>query len=55
MMNFFLTEPTMTDGLANYLDQFKYSNAVSKDLWKALTDQAKKESKVWACGPRTAG
>ena len=47
MMNFFLTEATMTEGLATYLEAFKYKNAVSKNLWDALTAQAKKENKVW--------
>ena len=45
----------MTAGLANYLEAYKYKNAVSKNLWDALTEQAKKENKVSCCFRCTFG
>lgn len=35
----------MTAGLAKYLDKYKYANAVSKNLWDALSSQAQLENK----------
>ena len=29
-------------GLHNYLEKFKYRNAVTEDLWEALSDASKK-------------
>lgn len=36
MLNDYLTESVFRDGIRAYLKQFKYSNAKTMDLWRAL-------------------
>lgn len=40
MMNSFLGEETFKQGIRNYIDKHKFSNAEQDDLWSSLTDEA---------------
>lgn len=40
MMNNFLGEETFQQGIRNYIDKYKFSNAEQDDLWSSLTDVA---------------
>lgn len=40
MMNMFLGEETFKQGIRNYIDKHKFSNAEQDDLWSSLTDEA---------------
>ncbi|XP_018019808.1 puromycin-sensitive aminopeptidase-like protein, partial [Hyalella azteca] len=46
MMNHFLTEPTLRQGLTNYLNHFKYKSAEQDDLWRFLTEQAHQDKNL---------
>jgi aminopeptidase N len=37
----FLGEQTFQKGVQIYLDRFKYSNAITEDLWKCLNEASK--------------
>lgn len=43
MMNTFLGEETFKQGIRNYINKHKYSNAEQDDLWRSLTDEAHRE------------
>lgn len=40
MMNSFLGEETFKQGIRNYINKYKFSNAEQDDLWRSLTEQA---------------
>lgn len=40
MMNAFLGEETFKQGIRNYIDKHKFSNAEQDDLWNSLTEEA---------------
>lgn len=40
MMNLFLGEETFKQGIRNYIDKHKFSNAEQDDLWTSLTEEA---------------
>jgi len=40
MMNTFLGEETFKQGIRNYIDKHKFSNAEQDDLWSSLTEEA---------------
>eukprot|EP00057_Strongylocentrotus_purpuratus_P032925 XP_789392.3 PREDICTED: aminopeptidase N [Strongylocentrotus purpuratus] len=46
MLQNFLGEETFKKGLANYLDEFAYSNAKNTDLWRVLTEAAVEDGKA---------
>ncbi|XP_047740791.1 aminopeptidase N [Hyalella azteca] len=46
MMNHFLSEPTLRQGLTNYLNHFKYKSAEQDDLWRFLTEQAHQDKNL---------
>lgn len=42
MLHSYIGDDAFRTGLHNYLEKFKYKNAVTEDLWEALTDASKK-------------
>lgn len=46
MMNTFLGEETFKQGIRNYIDKHKFSNAEQDDLWSSLTEEAHKEGSL---------
>ena len=46
MLEQYLGEKTFQKGLQGYLSRFKYSNAVTDDLWSSLSEASKKPVKV---------
>lgn len=43
MMNMFLGEDTFKQGIRNYINKHKYSNAEQDDLWSSLTEEAHRQ------------
>lgn len=46
MMNTFLGEETFKQGIRNYIDKHKFSNAEQDDLWSSLTDEAHRKGSL---------
>lgn len=46
MMNTFLGEEAFKQGIRNYIDKHKFSNAEQDDLWSSLTDEAHREGSL---------
>jgi len=44
MMNMYLGEDMFREGVSNYLNKYKYNNAVQDDLWEELTVVAHTEN-----------
>ena len=42
MIKWIINKKAFRTGLHNYLEKFKYKNAVTEDLWEALSDASKK-------------
>lgn len=45
MMNRYLQNRVLRQGVSNYLNKYKYGNAVQDDLWAHLTDEAHLQGK----------
>lgn len=43
MLKTFLGEEDFNKGISSYLKKYSYSNAVTNDLWQALSEVQKKE------------
>jgi len=46
MMNMFLGEDAFKQGIRNYIDKHKFSNAEQDDLWSSLTEEAHREGSL---------
>eukprot|EP01083_Nonionella_stella_P286878 976436_1 len=56
MLQSFLGDDAFQKGLINYLNKFKYSNAVTTDLWHYLSQSSGKDvAKIMQCWTRSQG
>lgn len=51
MLKTFLGEEDFNKGISNYLKKYSYSNAVTSDLWQALSEVQKREIYILSIYP----